>query len=75
MAISQSLPEGDRQLARALYKLSVIYGKQGKTELSEEHSRRARELKHKIKGNATQDSDEANDEEEVYNRLNLWMLW
>lgn len=70
--ISQSLPEGEGQLARACYKLHTIYALEGKSKLSEEFSDKARALRQKIQGVSTLDEDES---EESYNRLNLWMLW
>ena len=72
IAISESLPEGLGQLARAMYKLALLHAEQGRAKISQETKEKARELKAKIRGNEASNDD---DSEEAYNRLNLWMLW
>ncbi|KAL8993731.1 MAG: hypothetical protein Q9169_006128 [Polycauliona sp. 2 TL-2023] len=70
--ISQSLPEGEGQLARAWYKLHTLYAQEGKIPHSEELQTKARLLREKI---INSDEPADDDSEESYNRLNLWMLW
>ena len=72
VTISESLPEGAGQLARALWKLSVLHAAQGRARESEEFKSRARVLKAKVLGGSNVENDES---DEAYNRLNLWMLW
>ncbi|KAL9023330.1 MAG: hypothetical protein Q9196_007270 [Gyalolechia fulgens] len=69
---SQSLPEGEVQLARAWYKLHTIYAQVGKTKQSEELRDKAKALKRKILKGSERYGVES---EESYDRLNLWMLW
>ena len=72
VAISESLPEGDGQFARANYKLSQLYHEQGKVSEGDEFLERARAMKRNIFNRTTSDDDESI---ETYNKLNLWMLW
>ena len=72
VAISESLPEGEGQSARAMFKLSTIYAQEGKIKQGEEFGAKAQALKKKILCGDNLDEDES---EEIYNRLNLWMLW
>lgn len=71
--ISQSLPEGEGQLARAWYKLHTLYAQEAKIAQSEEFTTKARRLRKKLLDGV--ERPEAEDSEESYNQLNLWMLW
>ncbi|KAL8736413.1 MAG: hypothetical protein Q9166_000205 [cf. Caloplaca sp. 2 TL-2023] len=72
VTISQSLPEGEGQLARAWYKLHTLYAQEGKIKQSEEAEDKARASRKKILRGSELVED---DSEESYDRLNLWMLW
>ena len=72
IAISESLPEGLGQLARATFKLALLHAEQGRAEISQETREKARGLKARIAG---KDASHDEDSEEADNRLNLWMLW
>jgi len=73
IAVSENLPEGDGQQARAHYKLSLIYSQQGgRQSVSDERRVKARALRSRILG---QDAVGEDDSEDAYNNLNLWMLW
>ena len=72
ISISESLPEGDGQFARANYKLSQIHHEQGKASEGGEFLAKARAMKRKISSRTASDNDESI---ESYDKLNLWMLW
>lgn len=72
IAISECLPEGAGQLARAMHKLSLLHAEQGRAETSQGFRDKARGLKANINGIEASNDD---DSEEAYNKLNLWMLW
>lgn len=68
---AESIPEGRGQLARAHYKLSVIYnGLQRVTEM-EQHRAKALELRQELQPDLTDGAFE----EASFNTLCLWMLW
>ncbi|KAI1215007.1 uncharacterized protein F4807DRAFT_466343 [Annulohypoxylon truncatum] len=69
--ISESLNEGEGQLARALYKLSIFYAEKGLVEDSETCKKRALE----IRGRLRPEDKEAPFEEPYFSKLTLWMLW
>lgn len=68
---AESLPEGRGQLARAHYKLSVIYSDLEKPSEVEQHRAKALELRQELR----QDHVEAALDETSFNELCLWMLW
>ncbi|KAI1407008.1 hypothetical protein F5Y13DRAFT_207064 [Hypoxylon sp. FL1857] len=69
--ISESLNEGEGQLARALYKLSVLLAAKGAVSDGEAYKARALE----IRGRLRPEDKEALFEEESFSKLTLWMLW
>lgn len=69
--ISESLNEGEGQLARALYKLSVLYAEKGALAECEACKLRAVE----IRGRLRPEDKDAPFEEEYFSKLTLWMLW
>ncbi|XXH00199.1 Protein ssh4 [Hypoxylon texense] len=69
--ISESLNEGEGQLARALYKLSVLYAEKGALPESEACKSRAVE----IRGRLRPEDKDAPFKEESFSKLTLWMLW
>ncbi|KAI1391090.1 TPR-like protein [Hypoxylon trugodes] len=69
--ISESLSEGEGQLARALYKLSVLYA--AKEAVAESDTCKARALE--IRDRLRLEDKEAPFEEEYFSKLTLWMLW
>lgn len=68
VAISETLSEGEGQLARANYKLAVLYDQH--TE-AESYKTRALELKVKLRP----DTNHTPFEEAEFMKLCLWMLW
>ena len=69
--ILESLPEGEGQLARASYKMSMVSGEMGRQADSEEYRKKAFDLKAKLGlGDETAISTE-----ESFTRLCPWMLW
>lgn len=71
VAIAETLVEGEGQLARASYKLAVLYNEKGMQAESESCKARACELRAKLRPEATH----APFEEEEFMKLCLWMLW
>ncbi|KAI9658288.1 MAG: hypothetical protein M1821_002421 [Bathelium mastoideum] len=71
VAISETLKEGEGQLARANYKLAVLYAEKGQDAESKECRFRAVELREKLRAG----SKEAPFDEGEFNKLCLWMLW
>ncbi|KAJ9137354.1 TPR-like protein [Coniochaeta hoffmannii] len=69
--IAGSIPGGDGQLARAQFKLSVLYQVAGR----EQASRTARELAEKSRKELRPELAERPFTEEEFNKLCLWMLW
>ncbi|KAI1776189.1 hypothetical protein F4818DRAFT_373934 [Hypoxylon cercidicola] len=69
--ISESLNEGEGQLARALYRLSVLYAEKG--ELAESNACKSRALE--IRGRLRPEDKDAPFVEECFSKLTLWMLW
>jgi len=71
IAIAETLNEAEGQLARASYKLSVLYGEKGMEQESQSFKARAISLKDKLrpedKGKLVEESD--------FNKLCLFMLW
>ena len=72
VAISESLPEGGGQLARACYELSLLHAKQGRANLSLEFKEKAFAVRTKVLDNGAYIDD---DSEDAYNNLKLWILW
>lgn len=72
IGISGSLPDGDGQCARASYKASQLYHEQGKGKESEEYLKKAKVMRRRISLGDVLEEDESI---ELYNKLNLWMLW
>jgi hypothetical protein len=71
VAISESLNEGEGQLARANYKLAVLYLEKGMEAESERFKARAIEVRNRLR----QEPRDVPFEEEEYMKLCLWMLW
>jgi len=71
VGISETLPDGEGQLARAYYKLSVIYRQIHKQDESSYCKKQAIDLRVKI---CPEEKDVAY-EEETYKKLCPWMLW
>ncbi|KAF2234366.1 TPR-like protein [Viridothelium virens] len=71
VTISEILREGEGQLARANYKLAVLYAEKGMEVESRDCRARAVEIRNKL----IPSSREAPFEEKEFNRLCLWMLW
>jgi len=71
VAIAETLNEGEGQLARALYKLAVLYERRGMASETFTCKTRALELRAKLKPQAK----DTPFEEEEFNKLCLWMLW
>ena len=69
--ISESLPEGEAQRARANYKLSIILETMGREAESEEYRKKAIDLRAKIRP----DDDATASKEESFSELCPWMLW
>ena len=71
VAISETLNEGEGQLARANYKLAILYDQKGMGVESESCKSRAIELRGKLRP----ESRDAPFEETEFRKLCLWMLW
>lgn len=71
VAISETLNEGEGQLARANYKLAVLYDQKGMRVESESCEARAIELRGKLRPEVKY----ASFEEAEFMKLCLWMLW
>jgi hypothetical protein len=71
VVISESLPEGEGHLARANYKLSVLFSEMGRRAESEMCKQRALGLRLKLRP----DDNNVPFAEEEYMRLCPWMLW
>lgn len=71
MAISQTLGEGEGHLARAEYKLAVLYEEKGMRAESAHCRAEALELRKKLR---PQDENKPF-EENSFMKLCLWMLW
>ena len=69
--ISESLPQGEGQLARANYKLSVLYAELDRKVESKECRQRAVGLRTKLRPT----EHDVPFEEEIYMQLCPWMLW
>lgn len=69
--VSQALSEGEGQLARAWYKLAVLYEKKGMLAESDQCKADALRLRNKLR---VQDADMPF-EEDSFMKLCLWMLW
>ncbi|KAI9668388.1 MAG: hypothetical protein M1831_001142 [Alyxoria varia] len=69
--VSETLPEGRGQLARAKYPLSVTYAEMGRDKDSEELKAEALKLRQELKP----DDDGDRFDYESFNSLCLWMLW
>ncbi len=70
--ISESLPEGNGQFARANYKLYQLYQEQGRVTEAEKALTIARDMRHNM---AKEKEAELSETIDAYNNLNLWMLW
>ena len=68
--VSESLPEGKGYLARAHYKLSLLYAEDGNGSQAQTHREIARNLKQEILGEAP-----GEDTMEAFQGLVVWMLW
>lgn len=71
VAISESLNEGEGQLARAYFKLSMIYKDRGMTLESQTCKDKAMQLRAKLQPEA----EYAPFEEAEFMKLCPWMLW
>ena len=71
IAIAETLNEGEGQLARACYKLAVLYDDRGMQAESESCKTRACDLRAKLRPEAI----DAPFEEKEFMKLCLWMLW
>ncbi len=69
--IAESLPEGEGQLARALYKLSVLCGEMDRHADSERYKQRAFEVQAKLRP----DQKDTLFDEDSFAKLCPWMLW
>ncbi|KAI1802970.1 hypothetical protein F4811DRAFT_554356 [Daldinia bambusicola] len=69
--ISEALNEGRGQLARALYKLTLLYAEKGATAESQACKARALEIREDLR---PEERDQPF-EEEYFSKLTLWMLW
>ncbi|RYC57267.1 hypothetical protein CHU98_g8943 [Xylaria longipes] len=69
--IAGALNEGEGQLARAFYKLSVLYSEKGAVSEAETSKAKAIEIRNHLR---PQERDAAFDEES-FSKLTLWMLW
>lgn len=72
VAIAEGLPGAEGQLARACYKLSVIYADMQRKDESQKFRRKALEVRAKLR---PQDQPEPAFEESQFAMLNLFMLW
>lgn len=71
MAISETMSEAEGQLARANYKLGVLYGEKGMVAESEACKARAISLRDKLRP----ESKDSPFEESEFMKLCLFMLW
>jgi hypothetical protein len=71
IAISETLNEGEGHLARAKYKLAVLYEEKGMVAKGDSCKAQAMELRKKLR---PQDAN-APFEEKEFMKLCLWMLW
>lgn len=71
VSISETLNEGEGQLARANYKLAVVFQEKGMTLESDDYKARAIILRSKLRPEARN----APFEETEFRKLCLWMLW
>lgn len=71
IAIAETLREGEGQLSRAKYKLSVLYGERGMQDDSEACKAHALEIRNRLKS----ELKDAPFVEEEFQKLCLWMLW
>lgn len=71
IAIAEALPEGQGQLARACYKLSIIYTDLNREAEAEKQKMRALEIRAKLRPE-TKDSPF---DDSGFQKLVLWMLW
>lgn len=71
VAISETLNEGEGQLARANYKLAILYDQNGMAAEGDSCRARAMELRGKLRPEAK----DAPFEESEFMKLCLWMLW
>ena len=71
VAISETLNEGEGQLARAKYKLAILYSEKGIAAESENCKAQAIELRGRLRPEAK----DAPFEEKEFMKLCLWMLW
>ncbi|KAI1462266.1 TPR-like protein [Annulohypoxylon moriforme] len=69
--VSESLNEGERQLARALYKLSILFAEQKSREESDDCKARAREIWNRLRP----EEKDSPCEDVDYFSLTPWMLW
>jgi hypothetical protein len=72
VAIAESLPGAEGQLARACYKLSIIHADMQRKNESQRFRQRALEVRAKLH---PQDQHEPVFEESQFAMLNLFMLW
>ncbi|KAI9708927.1 MAG: hypothetical protein M1820_003621 [Bogoriella megaspora] len=70
-AIAETLPGGEGQLARANYKLSVLYDQRGDSNQSHTYKEQALEARARFRPQAK----DAPFEEDEFSKLCLWMLW
>lgn len=71
VSISETFVEGEGQRARALFKLSQIYGERGRETESKDFRERAVALRDSVKP----DLQGASVEEGEFSKLCPWMLW
>ncbi|KAI1138886.1 hypothetical protein F5Y05DRAFT_354227 [Hypoxylon sp. FL0543] len=69
--IAESLNEGEGQLARALYKLSILFAAKGMVAESEAYKTRALDIRARLRP----EEKGASFEEESFSKLTPWMLW
>ncbi|TRX96272.1 hypothetical protein FHL15_002996 [Xylaria flabelliformis] len=69
--IAGALNEGEGQLARALYKLSLLYSEKGAVSEAETSKAKAMEIRKRLRP----DEQDAAFDEESFSKLTLWMLW
>jgi hypothetical protein len=71
VAISETLPGADGQLARAYYKLSIICEDTQRTDESKMHKEQALHVRARLRPT----EKDAPFEEQEFAKLNLFMLW
>jgi hypothetical protein len=71
VAISETLPGAEGQLARACYKLSIIYDDTQRPDESQKY----REQALKVRGRMRPAEEDAPFEEQAFATLNPFMLW